>query len=149
MYTVMDTLDCLDFDSTLVMVKPMCAEYSNIIKIKEDLESTNKAKAQLSDKLEKSEDDRKALLLITKEISLDFDTCGHWLQKEVVDLKKEYNEKRKRIEEWELAVNPSYDKISTLLPMGEEHGSVCPTFALVYEEYCKKYEFEPSGEDNV
>lgn len=69
----MDTLDCPNFDSTLAVVKSMCVDYGNITKIKE-LELANNPRSELKEKLEKSEATWKALLWMTEEIHLDFDT---------------------------------------------------------------------------
>lgn len=86
---MIDTLHCPDFDSTIVVIKIMDEGHATIIKIKEELESTKKAQANLNDKLVKSEDAQKALLWTNNKLYLDFNNHERQLQKEVAKLKKE------------------------------------------------------------
>lgn len=138
MYTLMDTLNYSDFETTIVVVKMMCGDEATIEKIKEVLEMTKMSLAKLSDKLVKSKDSQKGLLEKNNELHLNFYNRERQLQKEVEDLKKELSKERQQIDEWEPQVNLSCDKLSYRLPMGKDHSTACPAFAPIWKKYYKK-----------
>lgn len=57
------------------------------------------------------------------------------------------NEKaKKHITEWRPQVQLAIDKLNHLLPIGENHNKVCPSFTPQYDTYDNKYEHSENEE---
>lgn len=137
MTTIMDTLNCTNFPTTLSMISTMNRDQATISQLKEELETTKKSNSDLTDKLENSED-----------IKMKIDaTNREWaLQKEIEYLKSQLEDERRQIDECDPQVKLSYIKLEYLLPISEVYSKTCTNFVSFWKEYYDKYEPHEEGE---
>lgn len=93
--TTINTLRGIDIPTALDIITTMSGDQATVSQLKEELEKENK-----TDTLSKSKGSRKNLLRTNAEIKLDATNMEKLMQKEINNLKVQFAEEKKQINEW-------------------------------------------------